>query len=131
MDIEKMVLKNKYNTSPVHTHQEIAYLHQLFPENIKLHSIFYENKMIGGVILFLMGPVLKCQYICSDNICKEIHGLDFLFDTVIKKYSTQFRYFDFGHSTQDGGRYLEDNLIQNKESYGARAICYDSYTLKV
>jgi len=131
MEIEKTVLKKKYNTSPVHTHTEIAYLQQLFPENIKMQCVFYQKKMIGGVILFFMGPVLKCQYICSDDVCKEIHGLSFLFDSLIKKYKSEFRYFDFGHSTQDGGRYLEDNLIQNKESYGARAICYDSYTLKV
>lgn len=131
MEIEKTVLKNKYNTSPVHTHEEITYLQQLFPGNVMMYCVYHESKMIGGVILFSMGPVLKCQYICSNELCKEIHGLDFLFDSIIKKYSAQFRYFDFGHSTQDGGRYLEEKLIQNKESYGARAVCYDSYTLKV
>ncbi len=131
MEIEKNVLQSKYNTNPVHTHTEIANLQQLFPGNVQLFGVYHEEKLIGGTILFSMGPVLKCQYICSNDLCKELHGLDFLFDSLIKKYQTQFRYFDFGHSTQDGGRYLEDKLIQNKESYGARAVCYDSYTIKI
>ena len=38
-------------------------------------------------------------------------------------------YFDFGISTEDEGRTLNEGLIANKESYGARAIVYERYEL--
>ena len=40
-------------------------------------------------------------------------------------------YFDFGISTEDGGQDLNVGLIDNKESYGARAVAYDQYEVDV
>jgi hypothetical protein len=42
-------------------------------------------------------------------------------------YSSSKKYFDFGISSEKNGRYLNIGLIQNKESFGARAIAYDFY----
>ena len=36
-------------------------------------------------------------------------------------------YFDFGISTEDGGRVLNEGLIYQKEGFGGRAVCYDTY----
>ena len=129
MEIEKKLLKTKYGAVPVHTAKELKYLSSLFPNNIKLYTINYKDEMIGGVVLFFMGNVVKCQYIASNNLCKELNALDFLFNELIKKFSDKFKYFDFGHSTLMNGYYLEETLIQNKESYGARGVCYDTYTI--
>ena len=41
------------------------------------------------------------------------------------------RYFDFGISTEDGGRQPNWGLIANKESYGARATTFDFYELDI
>ena len=40
-------------------------------------------------------------------------------------------YFDFGISTEQGGRWLNEGLIFQKEGFGARAIVYDQYTLSL
>jgi hypothetical protein len=40
-------------------------------------------------------------------------------------------YIDFGISTVENGRTLNVELIQNKESYGARATVYDFYELSL
>ena len=36
-------------------------------------------------------------------------------------------YFDFGKSTEDGGTILNQQLIHQKEGFGGRGICYDTY----
>ena len=131
MELERTLLKNKYGAVPVHSARELKYLCTTYPDKIKLYTVNHNDEMIGGVILFLMGQVIKCQYICSNDKCKELHALDYLFTELIKKYRHEFLYFDFGHSTLNSGRYLEDTLIQNKESYGARGVCYDTYSIKI
>ena len=45
------------------------------------------------------------------------------------RYYKHVKYFDFGVSTEDEGRYLNKGLICNKETYGARAVVYDFYEL--
>ena len=37
--------------------------------------------------------------------------------------------FDFGVSTEQRGSYLNEGLIFQKEGFGGRAICYDTYAI--
>ena len=39
--------------------------------------------------------------------------------------------FDFGISTEQGGRYLNEGLIFQKEGFGARTVVYDTYELNI
>jgi hypothetical protein len=52
--------------------------------------------------------------------------LDFLID-----YYSRKEYFDFGISTEKDGYYLNNGLIQYKESFGARATVYDHYIIDI
>jgi hypothetical protein len=36
-------------------------------------------------------------------------------------------YLDFGKSTETHSDILNENLIYQKEGFGARAVCYDTY----
>ena len=38
-------------------------------------------------------------------------------------------FLDFGISTEDGGQVLNEGLAFQKEGFGGRTICYDTYTL--
>jgi hypothetical protein len=40
-------------------------------------------------------------------------------------------YFDFGISTEGGGRCLNEGLIFQKEGFGGRAVCYDCYSVNL
>ena len=40
-------------------------------------------------------------------------------------------YFDFGKSTERHGEYLNEQLIFQKEGFGGRAVCYDTYVWTV
>ena len=44
---------------------------------------------------------------------------------------TEKKYFDFGISTEQGGRYLNEGLVFQKEGFGARAVVYDTYAIKL
>lgn len=131
MDIEREHLKNKYNTQPVHTSQEIEYLASMFPNNIKLFAAFKDNAMLAGVLIYESAEVAHAQYIASNELGKQISALDAVMDFLINSYYIKKKYFDFGISTEDQGKYLNVNLINNKESFGARAIAYDFYEMSI
>ena len=40
-------------------------------------------------------------------------------------------WFDLGTSNEDGGRILNESLIYQKEGFGGRAVCYDTYELQL
>lgn len=124
-------LKSKYNTVPVHSIDEIKLLYSRFPENIKLYVTTHEGEIIAGTVVFINNEVVHCQYIASNEYGKTVAALDILFDTLINEYRNKKKYFDFGISNEKEGKYLNEGLIQFKESFGARAIAHDFYRIKI
>jgi hypothetical protein len=87
--------------------------------------------MLAGIVIYETDVLAHAQYISATDEGKSIGAVDVLLDYLINEYYTDKKYFDFGISTEDAGRYLNAGLMQNKESYGARAIAYDFYGLDV
>ncbi|MBD2177252.1 GNAT family N-acetyltransferase [Pseudanabaena sp. FACHB-1998] len=131
MSIEIEHLGNKYGKKPVHTPQEIEYLASIFPNNIKLFAAFKDKIMLAGVLIYENSEVAHAQYIAANELGKQIGALDAILDFLINSYYINKKYFDFGISTEDQGKYLNTNLISNKESFGARAVTYDFYEMSV
>lgn len=125
--LEEQLLKEKYNTSPVHTAQEMRQLGLAFPENIKLFICESNGTIVAGVLLYISTQVTHCQYVGSNELGRKLGAVDLIIDTLLSSCTTA--YFDFGTSNLEDGHYLETSLLQNKESYGARAICYDKYKI--
>ena len=124
-------LARKYSKEPVHSFQEIMYLQETFPQNIRLFASFKDDTMLAGSLIYESTNVVHAQYIAR-NIDNGTQGpLDFLFSNLIAKYSLSKRYFDFGISTEDDGLYLNEPLVFFKEGFGARSIVYDSYEVDI
>lgn len=128
-------LSAKYSATPVHSVEEIELLHSRFPENIRL---FVANKpdgtIVGGVVIYECGATIHTQYISASVEGKQLGAIDILFDYILNdvyKDSTKYRYFDFGTSTRDGGHILNEPLIFQKEGFGGRGVCYDTYEWKL
>lgn len=120
-------LLHKYGVKPVHSLEEIRLLAGRFPENIRLYLASQEGKALGGTVVYLAGRVVHTQYISASPEGKAAGALDLLFDTLINREYAGVPVFDFGPSTEDMGRYLNESLIFQKESFGGRGMVYDVY----
>lgn len=120
-------LGNRYNAKPVHTASEMKLLMSRFPNNIKLYVAKMNGEIVGGTLIYVTPQVVHTQYISASVEGKKHGALDLMFDYIINKVYANCRYFDFGKSTEQGGAYLNEPLIFQKEGFGGRGVCYDWY----
>jgi hypothetical protein len=131
MELQRRVLKERYDAEPVHTAAELEMLAGRFPDAISLHVGTIEGRLVAGVVVYETALVARAQYIGVDEEGRDSHALDRIVDSLLSSYEQRKRWWDFGASTLEGGRVLNEQLIRNKESYGARAVVYDQYRLDV
>ena len=124
-------LLSTYQAHPVHRLEEMVKLHRAFPDNIQLYVARLNDKVIGGTVLFITPQVVHAQYISATPEGKHMHAIDAIFRQILTKDYQSCRYFDFGTSNEDRGRYLNEGLIYQKEGFGGRAVCYDWYDWNV
>ena len=127
------LLGERYDTRPVHTLDEMLLLRGRFPESIKLYTATLDGQLLAGVVMYLTSMVAHCQYIAASPLGKDSKALTLLFDHLIDMYRQQgkYRYFDFGISNEDHGRYLNEGLVQQKSRLGGRGIVYNTFELTV
>ena len=126
---EENLLRTKYEAKPTHSAQEISMLAKRFPENIKLYLVYHKETCLGGTIVFQTADVIHTQYIGITEEGKEMGALDVVIDHVLQNTSQKCRWFSFGISTTEEGKALNEGLIKNKESFGARAVVHDFYKI--
>jgi hypothetical protein len=129
MSIEEQVLGEKYHARPVHTTAELTLLASRFPDNIKLFAAHQGAAMIAGVIIYESEQVAHAQYIGAADEGRTNGALDLIMSYLINDYYSTKAFFDFGVSTEPIPQYLNAGLIENKQSYGARAIAHDFYEI--
>lgn len=128
-------LQSCYNAKPAHTVQEMKLLQSRFPENIKCYIVRdAEDKAVAGAVLYdCSARVVHVQYGHATPEGKEQGALDMLYLALIDEYrsNTAVEYFDFGTSNEQQGRYLNENLIAQKEGFGGRGIAYKQFVVRV
>lgn len=120
-------LEVRYAKRPVHNIKEIILLANRFPNNVKLYLACELKTPLAGAVLYINKNIVHVQYISSSERGKEIGAIDILFDHLINNVYMKFEYFDFGQSTENNGEYLNENLIFQKEGFGARGVVYNIY----
>ena len=126
-------LTAKYDARPIHSLDELQLLKGRFPKEIKLYmATTTDGEPLGGTLIYETPNVVHTQYISASPDGKTIGALDLLFDYIINKvYKDRNGYFDFGKSTESGGTVLNQQLIHQKEGFGGRGVCYDTYEWKI
>ena len=124
-------LKTKYSATPVHTLDEMKRLMDLFPDNIKLFTAFNDDGVLAGVVCYICGTTVHTQYISASPEGKEFGAVDFIIKHLLEVVFKDFRYLDLGTSNENNGRILNESLIYQKQGFGGRAICYDTYELRI
>jgi len=132
------VLESRHATKPVHTAGEMRLLMERFPKEIRLFTALCGDggteRVVAGCIVFLTSRVAHVQYIAASDEGCHAGALDWLFGKVFalcQKEAARRPWLDFGISTEQGGRVLNEGLVFQKEGFGARAVCYDTYEVKL
>jgi hypothetical protein len=121
-------LAQRYGVAPVHSVSEIERLAAAFPENIRLLAARdREGRMMAGAVLYVSRQVCHVQYNASSPEGREIGALDLVLDHAMTQARGRVRWFDFGASTEQDGRHLNEGLVSYKESFGSRTIAQDFY----
>lgn len=121
-------LKEKYNQKPVHSLSEIQYLSSKFPKNILQYDAFSDGDIVAGATLFISNQTVHAQYIASTSKGRESGALDLLFNELIFTYYKDFKYFSFGISNEQNGKYLNKGLAEWKEGFSGKVWMNDFYT---
>lgn len=122
-------LLNRYNALPVHSLEEIRHLKRIFPHQIRLYLSKRDSDILGGAVVYLSPTAAHTQYISATPEGKRHHALDLLLHKLSSEIFSDLPYFDFGTSNEEGGRFLNENLISQKEGFGGRAVVYDTYSI--
>lgn len=122
----------KHSATSVHTAEELEYLANLYPDNIKLKVVFIDGEMVAGVLMFIFNDIVHTQYMATNDIGRINGALDYIVETCITEAQNLGQnYFSFGISTENNGKILNGGLAAQKESFGARAICLDGYEIDI
>ena len=129
--LENEILTKYHSARAVHSGQELQMLAECFPENMKLFTGEVEGTMLAGAVVFENGETVHTQYLANSDEGRQIGALDFVIDYLLNEVYPDKKFFDFGISNENAGRYLNRGLIAQKEGFGARAVVHDFYELKI
>ena len=122
-------LDQRHGVSPVHSLDEITRLAGRFPDRIQLFGAYRGDRLEAGAITYLSDTVCHAQYSASSERAREVRGLDLVFAHIIDAFRKRARFFDFGISTEQDGRVVNEGLLAYKQRFGARAVMHDFYRL--
>lgn len=129
--MENEILSKYHSTIAVHTAEELKLLAGRFPENIKLYTGELDGKILAGAVVFENGETVHTQYLANSDEGRQVGALDCVIDFLLNEVYADKKYFDFGISNENAGKYLNRGLIAQKEGFGARAVVHDFYELKL
>jgi len=124
-------LKKLYNVAPVHSIKEITQLSENFPDAIRQFNVYHNGEIVAGTTMFVTDTVAHAQYISANETRQDLGSLDILFQTLMVDYFKDKLFFDFGISNENNGRNINEGLLYWKESFGARTLVQDFYTVNV
>lgn len=130
MQLERENLQARHGVSPTHTTSEISLLANRFPSNIKLFVAEYNHETVAGCILYLSNHAAHLQYFATNTKGRDLGAGDLIIDKVINYcLENDIPVFDFGISTEDQGKSVNQGLNRYKESFGAIGTTADFYSL--
>lgn len=126
-DVLTANLMENHDTKPVHSLGEMKLLNSRFPEKIRLYVSRKGSETMGGCVVYVINDMVHTQYISATAEGKKNGAIDIIIDYLLHKEFSNFTYLDFGKSTEGHSKILNEDLIYQKEGFGGRAVCYDTY----
>jgi hypothetical protein len=123
-------LKAKYNSTPVHTLEEIMFLKSKFPNNIRHFNVYNGDELVCGSTIFITKNVVKPQYIAGCDENNKLGSLDFLYNFLIREIAQDKLFFDFGPSHENNGLEVAQGINFWKQSFGSHSLVQDFYEVE-
>ena len=120
-------LMQRHGVQPVHSLQEILLLESRFPEQIQLYTATVGDRLLAGSVVYLTPQVAHTQYIASTPEGKRSGAVDAIVRHLLNEAAITQPFLDFGKSTETHSDQLNASLLYQKEGFGGRAVCYDTY----
>ncbi|MGJ8592718.1 MAG: FemAB family protein [Aquaticitalea sp.] len=131
-DVLEPRLKEKYQTKPVHSLEEIELLNSKFPNNILQFDVLFEDEIVAGITLFKTKNVVKSQYGATTLKGEKLRALEFLFMTLIEQFKSEgMRYFSMGTVYESNELGYNKGLLKQKEELGCSVYIQDFYKMKI
>jgi hypothetical protein len=125
-------LATRHDVRPTHTVDEIQALIALFPEAIQVVVARLSGQVVGGLVLFCTSRVVHAQYIASTEEGRNAAALDAAIEHCIALAAAAgARFFDFGISTESGGRVLNAGLHAFKSEFGGGGVIHTFHDLEL
>lgn len=124
-------LHDRHDVAPVHSAAELTLLHSRFPEQIRFHAMRLRGEIHAGVCSYDTGRVRHLQYIATTAEGRRLDLLTPLMAALIGSTPAGTRFFDFGTSNEDHGRYLNPGLLRQKWELGGSGVAYPRYRLTI
>ena len=132
MDVVRGNLAERHDVEPTHTTEEMRLLADRFPEQIRLFTVRGDGgAIVAGVVVYETPVVAHAQYIAATDDGRRLYAQDLLFCELVEERYAGKRWFDFGISTTEQGRVLNQGLMRYKQNFGARAVVHDHYALEL
>jgi hypothetical protein len=120
------VLEERHGVAPVHSLDELELLSSRFPEKIFLRSVEHEGRMLAGIVVYSYPTAWHTQYMAVSDEGRALGALDLAIAALIDEATKSGAdWLSFGTSTTDQGRHINEGLLWQKESFGARSITHD------
>lgn len=121
----------KHGVNPTHTKEELAFLQNMFPNDIYFNIAYIDDTPVAGMGVFNINQLCSMSfYLCSDSEFQNTQALTLVvYESILAAQSKGFKYFDFGTSSVNMiGR---ENIFRFKESFGAVGGFRHTYKLEI
>lgn len=133
-----ILLENKarHEVKPTHSYEDLLKLKKLLPENLKLFMVYYQDKPIGGSLMFFCNDqVALCFYNMLRYEYSEFKPIHRVMYEVVK-YSTEkgYKYVDIGVSQDtkaENPMTPSMSLIDFKEKFDAKTVMRNTFHIRL
>lgn len=128
--------KSRHNVKPTHSYDDLLKLKELMPDNLKLFMVYYNDKPIGGSLMFFCNDqVALCFYNMLYYEYAHLKPIQRVMYEVVK-YSTDhgYTYVDIGVSQDtkaENPMTPSMSLINFKEKFDAKTIMRNTFYIKL
>lgn len=125
-DLLAEVLGWRHGVAPVHTCEELELLRSRFPDKLFLRTVEQDGQLLAGVLVYRYPTAWHTQYMAASQEGRNTGALDLIVASLIDEArEAGATRLSFGTSTTGQGRELNEGLLWQKESFGARSVTHD------